>query len=96
MVPIESLDVSIRFQSSRHFPESVSVEFDPYRVTTVPNSDGREAVLEFKDEWIQGQIASNPIQEGTLILSWLSVLLKSRFAVKAEEINGISVESKSV
>ncbi len=97
MAPIESsLDVSIRFQSSRNFPESVSIEFDPYRVTTVPNSDGKEVVLEFKDEWIQGQTASNPIQEGKLILSWLSVLLKSRFAVKAEEINGISVDSKSV
>jgi hypothetical protein len=90
-----SLDVSIRFQSSRQFPESMSLGFDSYRVAAVPNSDGKEAVLEFKDEWIQSQTASNPVQEGKLILSWLSGLLRSRLAVRAEEINGMSVESRS-
>jgi hypothetical protein len=62
----------------------------------VADSNGRWAALEFKDDWIPGQAASNPIQEGKLILSWLSVLLRSRLTVKAEEINGISVKSPTV
>lgn len=52
-----SMSVSIRLQTSRPFPEAFSLGFDSYRVKPIPNSDGKEAVLEFKDEWTENQRA---------------------------------------
>jgi hypothetical protein len=80
----------MRIQSSRPFPPSLSgVAFDSYRIRPIPTLGEEEAVLEFKDEWVEGQRASNPIQEGKLILSWLAVVLRSRLNAQAAEISNV-------
>jgi hypothetical protein len=88
--PASCQDVSIRIQSSRPFPATVSeIGFDSYRIRPIPTSDGEEAILEFKDEWVNGQMASHPVQEGKFVLSWLAVMLRSRLYAGASEINNV-------
>jgi len=87
-------DVSVRIQSSRPFPPSLSeIVFDSYRIRPIPTSDGEEAILQFKDEWVEGQMASHPVQEGKLVLSWLGLVLRSRLSAGASEINNVPFPS---
>jgi hypothetical protein len=55
----------------------------------IPTWGQEEAILEFKDEWTEEKVASNPLQEAKLILSWLSVVLRSCFSVGASELNSV-------
>jgi hypothetical protein len=74
-LPVSCQDVSVRIQSSRPFPPSLSeIVFDSYRIRPIPTSDGEEAILQFKDEWVEGQMASHPVQEGKFVLSWLGLV----------------------
>jgi len=59
-------------------------------VKPIPTSVGEQAILEFKDQWAEGQQASHPVQEGKLLLSWLAVVLRSRLSVEAAEIGNVS------
>jgi hypothetical protein len=93
-LPVSRQDVSIRIQSSRPFPPSLSeIVFDSYRIRPIPTSDGEEAILQFKDEWVEGQMASHPVQEGKFILSWLALMLRSRLNAVASEINNVPFPS---
>ena len=88
--PEPSLHVTMRFKSSRSFPPNVSeVKFDSYRIEPIPTSGEEEGLIEFQDEWVEGQKASNPLGEGRLILSWLAVVLRARLEPVATEINGV-------
>jgi hypothetical protein len=56
---------------SRPFlPAHTEIKFDSYQLRPIPTASGEEAILEFDDEWVNGQQASHPVQEGKLILSW--------------------------
>lgn len=84
------LDVSMRIQSSRRFPSTLSeIKFDSYRIRPIPTSGVEEAILDFKDEWAEDQLASNPVQEAKLVLSWLAVVLRSRLNAGPAEVSNV-------
>lgn len=84
------LDVSMRIQSSRRFPSTLSeIKFDSYRIRPIPTSGVEEGILDFKDEWAEDQLASNPVQEAKLVLSWLAVVLRSRLNAGPAEVSNV-------
>jgi hypothetical protein len=84
----------MRVQSSRCFSAALSeIRFDSYRIRPIPTFGGEEVILEFKDEWAEGQLASNPVQEAKLVLSWLAVVLRSRLNAGPAEVNNVPVSA---
>lgn len=82
------LRISVRFSSSRIFPDGVeNFQLGPYLLKPIPSADGEEAILDFNDELEGERKAANPIQEARFILSWLAVALESRLMFRAAEIN---------
>jgi hypothetical protein len=73
------------------------ISFGKYSFLPLPkNQSGEfktELLLNFTDEWEEGQIGSNPEKEGEIILSFLSLVLKQKIKLNSVRLNDIQIDS---
>src|SRR3989338_1620799 len=92
----KSLKISIKFRLGEQLkPGFEGINLGKYSISPLlfEMSDifKTEMLLNFEDEWKEGQQVSYHQKEGEIILSWLSMILKQKLKVNSVRINDIQI-----
>ncbi|MEK6847402.1 MAG: hypothetical protein AABY16_04520 [Nanoarchaeota archaeon] len=95
-----TLQISIRCKVGGVLEPGFSgIGFGKYFLSPLPseNRDGfnTEFLLNFMDEWKEGQIGSNPEKEGEIILSWLSLVLRQKIKSVSSRLNNVQIPNRN-
>ena len=94
------IQISIRCKIGESLKNGFSgVNFGKYSIIQLPTDNNLEfktdLLLNFIDEWKEGQIGSNPEKEGEIILSWLSLILKQKVKVILGMLNNVQTHKSN-
>ena len=94
----KSIKVSIKFSVGGALkPGFNGITFGKYSLYPLPTKSKEnyksELLLNFIDEWKDGQIGSNPEKEGEIILSWLSMILKQKVILDSARLNDVQINN---
>ena len=96
----DNIQVSIKCKIGELLkPGFDGIKLGKYSLLPLPSesTDGfkTELLLNFKDEWEEGQQFSNPEQEGEIILSWLSMVLRQKLKLSSSRLNNVQTQSSN-
>ncbi len=80
-------------------PGFLGINIGKYTFSPLPSESTdnfkTELLLNFKDEWGEGQQGSNPKKEGEIILAWLSVILRQKVKLSSLRLNNVDIPNKN-
>lgn len=96
----KSIQVSIKCRLGESLKQGFGgINIGKYSIYPLPsepmNGFKTELLLNFKDEWKEGQTGSNPEKEGEIILSWLSMILRQKLKVISSRLNNVQTPNSN-
>ncbi len=92
----KSLPISIKCRLGELLkPGFEGINIGKYAFFPLPSKqvDGfkTELLLNFRDEWEEGQVHSDPKKEGEIVLAWLSMILRQKLKADSFTINNVQI-----
>jgi len=92
-----SIQVAIKFRLGEQLKQGFAgLTFGKYNFSPLPSeftgNYKSEMLLNFEDDWVEGQHGSNPEKEGEIVLSWLSMILRQKLKVSSSRLNNVQIQ----
>jgi len=91
----EEVDISIKCKIEKNLNPFEKITFGKYTLFRLPSNPQdkfyTELILNFKDKIQEGEIRSNPEEEGQIILSWLSIILQQKIIIDSVMMNNVNL-----